>query len=467
MIAGGCAGFTVARRDRIIRGMKPTRRSFLKSSAATAMAMSAAPAILRAADAPDKAGTRMSLALIGCGWWGTNILSHALEDGRVKLVGMCDVDQSMLKKSREAIGKLTSDSPKEYGDFREMLQKEKPQIVIVGTPDHWHSLQMIAAVKAGAHVYVEKPIAHTVLEGTAMVKAARDNDRVVQVGTHRRVSPHNVSAREFVRSGKLGTIGAVRCFVNSGGGPEKPQANEDPPAGLDWDMWCGPAPLRPFNRRIHTRGFRHFLDYANGQLGDWGIHWIDQAMWIMEKSAPKTVYSTGGRPIRGAAVNSSDGQTSDAPDSQVAVYEFDDFTLSWEHRMFAADNALKHQPIGAHFYGTEGTLHLGWLDGWTFYPVDGKKPTVHEDAKFSGQENQENIPELWRDFLDAIEKKRRPISDIETGHNATTAALLGMLSMKIGRSVKWDAAKQTIIGDDEAAALLKRKYRGSWEYPTG
>ena len=156
---------------------------------------------------------------------------------------------------------------KAYADYRELLAKEKPDIVIVATPDHWHALPTIAAVKAGAHVYVEKPIAHTIAEGRAMVKAARAAGRVVQVGTHRRTSPHTIQAREFIRSGKVGQIGMMRCFVNTGGsGPEKPSPTLPVPAGLDWDAWCGPAPLRPYTTAIHPRGFRQYLDYANGTL---------------------------------------------------------------------------------------------------------------------------------------------------------------------------------------------------------
>jgi predicted dehydrogenase len=457
-----------------MRRMRHTRRTFIKKTAAAAAATAAAgmvmagtaPTTLRAADeSGGKAGEKKTLALVGAGWWGTNILTHALADGRTKIVALCDVDQNQLKKCAGAVAKLTSDTPKTYGDFRELLEREKPQVVINATPDHWHALITIAAVRGGAHVYVEKPIAHTVLEGVAMLKAAREANRAVQVGTHRRVSPHNVSAREFIRSGKVGKIGEIKCFVYSGGGAEKPQANEEPPAGLDWDFYCGPAPLRKFNRKIHPLGHRHFLDFANGQLGDWGIHWIDQAMWIMGERIvhPRTVFSAGGRPIKGAAVNSDAGQTTDAPDHQIAAYAFEDLTLTWEHRQFAGDSALKHQPIGLHFYGTEGTFHLGWRDGWTFYPRDEKKPTAHEDAKFSGEQNSENIAELWRDFMDAVEQKRRPVCDIEGGHHATAAALLGMLSLKLGRSVKWDG--KMIVGDEEAAALLKRPYRGPWEYP--
>jgi predicted dehydrogenase len=269
--------------------MKYTRRTFLKSAGVGTgvVALGAAPAILRA---QNKAGEKMTVALVGSGWWGTNILKCALADGRSKIVGLCDVDQAQLKKCADAIAKLTSDAPKQYGDYRELLTEQKPQLVIVATPDHWHPLITIAAVQAGAHVYVEKPISHTVMEGAAMVKASRAAGRVVQVGTHRRVSPHNLSARDFLRSGKAGKIGAVKCFVHYGGGEETPTPNVEVPDGLNWDMWCGPAPLRPFNKKIHTFGHRQFLDYANGQLGDWGIHWIDQALWILEKQHPTTIY---------------------------------------------------------------------------------------------------------------------------------------------------------------------------------
>ncbi len=424
-------------------------------------AFGAAPAILRA---QNKAGEKMTVALVGAGWWGTNILKCALADGRVKVVGLCDVDQAQLKKGAGAIAKLTSDVPMQHGDYRELLAEQKPQLVIVATPDHWHPLITIAAVQAGAHVYVEKPIGHTVLEGAAMVKSSREAGRVVQVGTHRRVSTHNLSAREFIRSGKVGKIGAVKCFVHTGGGGEKPAANEDVPDGLNWDMWCGPAPMRPFNKKLHPLGHRHFLDFANGQLGDWGIHWIDQALWITEKKHPTTIYSTGGRPVKGAAINTSQEQTTDAPDHQVVAYTFDDLTMTWEHRQFAGDPTSKHHPIGVHFYGTNGIFHLGWNDGWTFYPADGNQPPVHEDAQLTG-EFQDNVPELWKDFIDAIEQKREPACPIEAGHRATTAALLGMIALKLGRSIKWDGENQTIPDDAEAAGLLQREYRAPWEYP--
>src|SRR5713226_4970179 len=198
------------------------RRRFIKTSAAAGLAFAAVP-IFRA----ESVG-KYRTAIIGTGWWGMNILGCAMESGACKVVGMCDVDQNYLGPAAEKVEKLTGDSPKKYRDFRELLEREKPEIVIVATPDHWHPLATMAAVKAGAHVYVENPIGHTVYEGRAMVKAARETGRVVQVGTHRRVSPHNVSGMEFLKSGKAGKIGMVRAFVHYAGGPG--EATPDSPA---------------------------------------------------------------------------------------------------------------------------------------------------------------------------------------------------------------------------------------------
>lgn len=442
--------------------MRLNRRDFLAASGTAAVAL-AAPAVLGA----EKNKTYRT-ALLGTGWWGMNILSEAVEAGQSEVVALCDADENQLAPAAAKVEEKTGRAPKRYKDYRELLEKEKPEIVIVATPDHWHPLMTIDACRAGAHVYVEKPVSHTIQEGRAMVRAARENQRVVQVGTHRRVSPHNVSGMEFLKSGKAGKIGMVRAFVHYGGsGPEKPQANEEPPQGLDWDLWCGPAPLRPFNRKIHPRGFRGFLDYANGTLGDWGIHWMDQILWWTEEKWPKRVFSTGGRPIAGPPVNDGKEQTTDAPDHQLATFEFDSFSLSWEHRRFGANNAEKTRPdqaVGVYFYGTEGTFHMGWLDGWTFYPANPKKEPIHQDAELH-QPDAQNIKELWADFLGCIRTGERPVCDIEIGHRSTALSLLGMLSLRLGRSVAWDGEKEACMGDAEAGKLLRREYRGEWKYP--
>lgn len=435
------------------------RRNFLRTSVAAAFGLPAFSIL--GAESPTK---KYRTALIGCGWWGGNILREAMASDACDVTALCDVDARQIDQLFGKVEQLAGQQPKRYKDYRELLAKEKPEIAIVATPDHWHALPMIAAAQAGAHVYVEKPISHTINEGRAMVKAARDTGRVVQVGTHRRVSPHNVSGREFIRSGKLGKLGMVRCFVSYGGGPEKPQANEEPPKELDWDFWCGPAPLRPFNKRIHPRGFRGFLDYANGTLGDWGIHWLDQVLWVTGEKWPRKVYSTGGRPIKGQPVLTKEEQTTDAPDHQVATFEFEPFTMVWEHRQFAGNDAEKGENVGCYFYGEKGTLHMGWQKGWTFYPSAKNAPVQHEDPQL-GKPDDQNIKELWADFFDAIKTGRRPVSDIGEIQRSTDCALLGMLSYKLGRSIQWDGAKGTIVGDAEANKLLSRPYRGPWKYP--
>jgi predicted dehydrogenase len=255
----------------------------------------------------------------------------------------------------------------------------------------------------------------------------------------------------------------VRCFADSKGGPEAAKPNSKVPETLDWDLWCGPAPVRPFNTKLHPGGWRNFLDYANGTMGDWGVHWLDQVLLWSGEKGPKKVFCTGGRPIFGAAVLNDKEQTTDAPDHQVATFEFENFTAIWEHRKFASNNNEKHG-IGVYFYGEKGVLHIGWRDGWTFYPTDPKAPTVHGDHQLQEPDGH-NIALLWADFVQAIETGRKPIADIESAHRSSCLPMLGMLSWKLGRSIQWDAEKEEIMGDSEASKLLSREYRAPWVYP--
>lgn len=426
------------------------RRTFIRQTTQAGLALAAAPYII-----PSRRDAKYKLALMGSGWWGNNILREAIRHNSSTVVAICDVDDRALDNTLAEIAKESSDKPKRYKDYREMLQKEKPEIVIVATPDHWHALGAIAALEAGAHVYCEKPISHTINEGKAMLNAARGNNRTMQIGTHRRVSPHNISGMEFLKSGKVGKVSEVKCFINYGQGPGEKAQDTEVPKELDWDMWLGPAPYRPYNTQIHPRGFRQYLDYANGTIGDWGIHWFDQVLWWTEEKYPKKVFSLGDRYVR------QDG--SDAPDTQHAIFEFEEFTLTWQHKL-CAPNANEAHNVGCYFYGTEGTFHMGWTDGWTFYPrsknqeIISAKPSLNEP-------DQQNIKELWADFIDAIEKKRRPVCDIEIGYLSTNVSLLGMLSHKLGRSIEWDGEKGMVVNDKEANKLLSRKYRGEWKYP--
>ena len=438
--------------------MSIRRRQFIQS-AAVAGTLAATPAI----HARKNKAKRYRTALIGSGWWGMNILKEALAADNVKVVALCDVDSDKLELAAEEVEDLTGDAPNMYGDFRELLEKEDIEIAIVATPDHWHALNTIAAIEAGAHIFVEKPTGHTIAESRVMLDAARANDRVVQVGLHRRIGQHYVSGMKFLKDGGAGDVGMVKAFVHNRGGAELPTANSTPPEQLDWNMYCGPAPIRPFNRKIHPGGFRNFLDFANGTLGDWGVHWLDQVLCWTDEKYPKQIHSVGGRPVKGAAVLNEQHQTSDAPDHQVATYQFESFTAYWEHRRFAGTGPEKSS-VGCYFYGTKGTFHMGWRDGWTFYPSDAKKSPIHQDAVHKEPDGH-SIDLLWADFVDAIETGRRPTCDVQIGHDATNMSLLGMLSMKLGRSVKWDGERERVVDDEEANTLLSRPYHNGWTYP--
>lgn len=427
------------------------RREFIVKSAAGGLVASAFPNIILA-----KKNQTYNVALIGAGWWGMNILTTAIASGNSKAIALCDPDQRQIDEALEKLKGLTSNVPKQYKDYRDLLKKEKPDIVIVATPDHWHALPAIAALEAGCHVYLEKPIGHTINEGKALVAAQKDTGKVIQVGLHRHAAPHNIEGMNFLKSGKVGDIKMVRAIIHYDYRERNAIADEKAPEGLDWDLYCGPAPLRNYNPGMHPKGFRNYLDFANGTIADWGVHWFDQILWWSEEKHPKTIYSTGGIVDRSLK--------RDIPDWQTATFEFENFTAEWEHRRVGGGHGEKHN-IGVYFYGTKGTFHMGWLDGWTFYPSAKGGQVEHMDHALHMPDHQ-NIPELWTDFIQAIEKGTKPAADIENSHYATNMSLLAMISYKLGRSVKWDGDKQTFNNDDDAIALMHREYRKPWEYPS-
>lgn len=434
--------------------MKHSRRTFLAGSAMTVAAASfAAPAVAQT----DK-NKKYRVALVGCGWWGMNILNAAIASKTAEPVALVDVDKRQIEKSLKKVKESTGLEPKTFGDYRIMLEEIKPDIVIVATPDHWHALIAIAACKAGANVYLEKPISHTIDEGKAILKTARETGSNVQIGTHRRTAPHHVSAMEFLKSGAIGKVGHIRAFIAYPWGIGQKTPDEPVPEGLDWDFFCGPSKLVPYNPKMHPGGYRNFLEFSNGQISDWGTHWLDQILWwANDEQMPKSVAATGGKFVN--------EDNSDIPDTLHVVYQFDKFDVAWEHRHYSGNPAEKHN-VGLYFYGSNGMLHLGWLDGWTYYPKGdvNMKPEKHVESQLDLPDHQ-NIANLWADLIDSIQKKRRPVCDIELGHRATTMALLGMLSWKLGRGVRWDAEKETIPNDPEACKLLAREYRAPWKYP--
>jgi predicted dehydrogenase len=435
------------------------RRHFLQ---AAALAGAALPAPGARADRPRNT---LRAGVIGCGWYGMVNCRHLINEGGkgVEVVALCDVDSRHLREASDEVEKRTRRRPQTFADYRAMLRPRNLDVVIVATPDHWHALPTIAALEAGADVYVEKPICHTYFEGRAMLNAARRHNRVVQVGTQRRSTPHIVSAREFFRGGGLGRVGLTRafCYYSMRGNENPP--DEEPPRHLDFDLWTGPAPLLRYNRLMHPRGWRKFNEFSNGILGDMGIHMLDVVRWFTGLRYPRRVSSAGGVFVqRGGRANISDTQT--------VTYDYGDQTVIWEHRTWGRFE----QPgvgWGVNFYGERGTLQVT-LEGWEFLPNGNGKPVRREAERDKADDPLYERAVVapagrahWRNFLECVRNRNRPVADIEEGHVSTALCLLGNVAQRVGRSVAWDADKERCVGDDEANRLLRREYRKPWVYP--
>jgi predicted dehydrogenase len=413
----------------------------------------------------------LRVGLIGCGWYGKSDLLRFIQVAPVEVVSLCDVDKRMLAEAAEIVAgrQASKKKPRTYGDYRQMLKERDLDIVLVGTPDHWHALPVIAAIEAGADVYVEKPISVDVVEGQAMVAAARKHNRVVQVNTQRRSTPHLVEARDrIIKEGRLGKIGLVEvyCYWHM-------RANENPPDTappdyLDYEMWTGPAPMRPYNALVHPRRWRAFTEYGNGILGDMCIHMLDMVRWMLGLGWPKRISSTGGILVQ-------KNSKANIPDTQNATFDFGDLAVNWEHRTWG-QIPDENYPWAATIYGEKGTLKASFKS-YDFTPVGPGKPIhgdyVMEPGKYPEDETEKDlekhvapaIRQHVRDFLNAVQSRGRPVADIEEGHISTASCILANLSMRLGRSLTWDAATQRVVADDEANKLLRRPYRAPWVHP--
>lgn len=449
------------------------RREFLQAGGAGL----AATALTRFSSyAAEMADQKKRVGLIGSGWYGKLDLLRLIQVAPVEVVSLCDVDQQMLAEAADIIAsrQLSKKKPRTYGDYREMLKEKDLDIVLIATPDHWHALPMIAAVQAGADVYVQKPIAVDVVECQAMVAAARKYRRVVQVGMQRRSTPHLFEARDLIQEGRLGRIGLVETYCYGRRGIINPP-DEPPPATLDYEMWTGPAPMRPFNKTIHPGSWRNYMEYGNGTIGDMGIHMIDMVRWMMDRGWPKRISSTGGNYFhRDGAPN--------IPDMQTATFDYDDLQITWQHRHFGEGPDPKYR-WGATFYGEKGTLkasvytfdfipldggtpiHREWNDPNAKYPVDSDQFPEDKTEKRIEYHVAPAIREHMKDLLRCVASRGRPRSDIAEGSTSTSMCVLANLSLRLKRSLTWDEAGGRVVGDEEANTLLARPYRAPWTHP--
>ncbi|MDJ1498572.1 Gfo/Idh/MocA family oxidoreductase [Cytophagaceae bacterium DM2B3-1] len=443
------------------------RRQFLKSASASLALTTLGANAMDILHPPKK----LRVGLIGTGWYGKSDLFRLIQVAPVEVVGLCDVDKHLLAEAATMVSERqqSKKAPAQYGDYRKLLSDQKPDIVLVGTPDHWHALQAIEAMKAGAHVYVQKPISVDVMEGEAMVAAARKYKRVVQVGTQRKSTPHLIEAKKnIVDAGLLGKISHVEmcCYyhMRNNGNP----STQAVPEFFDYDMWTGPAPMRPFDGLPHTRWWRTFMEYGNGIIGDMCVHMLDTIRWMLKLGWPKRISSTGGIYVQ------KEGK-SNIPDTQTAVFEYDELNCVWQHRTWGTP-ANPDYPWSFTLYGDKGTLIASTMQ-YDFIPV-GQGQKIHKDVVYEKEKYPEDLKEKgielnaapatrlhMLNFLGAIETNGRPVADIEEGHISTASCILANIAMQTGRPLTYDPITRQVIGDPDATRLLARSYRSPWIHP--
>jgi predicted dehydrogenase len=445
-----------------------TRRKFLQTGAALSAAT-----FVPTTFAQEKA---LRVGLIGTGWYGKADLLRLIQVAPVDVVSLCDVDRRMLADAAALVAQRqkSGKQPRTYGDYRKMLAEKDLDVVLIGTPDHWHALPMIEACKAGADIYVQKPTGVDIVESQAMLAAARKYGRTVQVGTQRRSTPHLIEARDrILREGKLGTIAHVEicCYWHMRARDTLATAPDTaPPEWLDYEMWTGPAPMRPYNKMVHPRGWRAFSEYGNGIVGDMCIHMLDMVRWMMDLGWPISVSSNGGILVDKAS-------RANITDTQTATFDFGNLQVRWTHRTWGEGGDPKY-PWSATFYGDKGTLKAS-VFGYDYTP-QGAGNSVHKDVGMELDQYPEDQTEKdlekhcapairghMRNLLECRRSGSKPVADIEQGHMSTASCVLANLSQQLGgRTLRWDPKTHTIVGDTEATRLLARPYRSPWSHPT-
>ncbi len=420
-----------------------SRRHFIHSAVAGTAAVSGWLGQVHAVPETPK----LKLALIGCGWYGMVDVKAALKVGGVEIVALCDVDSQHLEDSADQVEKLQGSRPKTFKQYETLLAMEDLEAVIIATPPHWHALPFLAALDRGLDIYCEKPLAYDIREGQVMVQAAEKSDRIVQIGFQRRQSPAVRQARDYVQQGHLGRIvnADVHIHYKAGMRDTTPQT---PPASLDWDLWCGPAPKLPYSPQVGHFAWRLEKAYGNGHLVDWGIHLMDATRWILNETMPKTVQASGG------IYYFKDKITT--PDVMSAQFDFETCPVTWQHRMWGATEYAPEISNGILLYGEKGTLFV--TDSrWEIIPKGKGERQVSNVKADMGKEHMAG-------FLEAVRSRQQPLCTPLEGYRSTATVQLGMIAYELGQKITWNANSQRIAGNRKANAMLKRDYRAPWKH---
>lgn len=449
--------------------MPTSRRKFIRQSSAALAGFTLATAIPFDAFAAAKrsigANDKIRFGVIGCNGMGFSNIREHLKLPEVECVALADVDQSVLDRRSADIEGMQNKRPQLFKDYRKMLEMKDLDAVIIGTPDHWHCLPFVDALSSGRHVYCEKPLSNSIEECNLMLRAAKRYGKMVQIGQWQRSGRHYRQAHDYLKSGKLGNIRLVKCWAYQGWMKPMPVVPDEPvPAGVDYDMWLGPAPKRPFNKNRFHFNFRWFWDYAGGLMTDWGVHEIDIALFFMNATAPKSVMASGGK-------LAYPDDASETPDTLQAVFEYDNFNMLWEHAT-GIDGGNYGKTEGIAFIGNNGTLVVN-RGGWEVIPEtqrndEGVLVNKIEDLPDQDRPGSANyLLDHATNFVEAMKKNDASVlrCGIETGAVAAINAHMGNIAFKTGRKVYWDAAKGMFKNDKEANDLMKANYHNGWKLP--
>jgi len=437
------------------------RRDFIQKSSALAAGttlITSFPGTLSATSRILGANDRINIGAIGVNGMGMSDLKSFLKMEGVECLAICDVDRNVLEKRAAETKEIQGKAPQLYDDYRKLLEHKDLDAVIIGTPDHWHCLPMVEACQAGLDVYVEKPIANSIEEIDLMIATQKKYKSVVQVGQWQRSDPHWKNAVDFVHSGKLGKIRTVKSWVYLDWKHELPVQPDGPvPEGVDYDFWLGPARKQPFNINRFHFDFRWYWDYAGGLMTDWGVHLLDYALYGMNQYVPKSVMSSGGK-------YAFPEDARETPDTQYAIYEFDNIGLIWESTL-GIGKGNYGRAHGVAFIGHNGTLVVD-RQGWEVIAESPQGNQRMEAVPLIKKGGESGLDLHVKNFLECMKTREKPNANIEIGGHIARVAQLGNIALRTGHKIFWDGEKGEVIGDKEAAKLTRANYRAPWKVPT-
>lgn len=433
-----------------------SRRTFVKKSGALVAGAALSPLIYSRLNAGISPNDKLTVALIGCKGMGMYNLTDHLKQPGIECVALCDVDNNILEERAKTVQELTGKTPARYNDYRRVIDDKTIDIVIIGTPDHWHCLPAVHACEAGKDVYVEKPLANSIAECQVMLASARKHNRIVQVGQQQRSGQHWQDVVALVRSGDLGTIRKIKTWGYFGYGKGSPKVPDSPvPEGVDYDAWLGPSPQHAFNKNRFHGSWRHFWDHGGGLLTDWGVHLLDIPIWAMDVKFPRAVMASGG-------IYAYPDNAIETPDTLNVLYDYGTFTLEWDHAG-GLSRGLYNRNYGVAFIGNNGTL-VANREGWEVIAESENDINKMQLVPLQPGDDESHEKHV-KNFIDCVKSRKSPICEIESGHNVALVAHMGNIAYRSGNKLAWDE-RNGKFDNAEANNFLKPQYRSPWKFPS-